>query len=152
MWRTIAEGKTLNNLRATVKDQDIPKGTPIRFELDLKLPVARAFDLAGAEFLFKGNMPDNVKLIDVHSYGNSIVIIEAESDGVWILPIIAFLGTNWFRMGLLALGITLSLGFLVTAIKVKSPLPVIKETRNVILAISAVLALILVGYFLIRRS
>lgn len=120
-WAVIAEGATLDTLKAAVPDQEFGKGVPIRFEMDLKLPLARAFDLAGAEHLFSSQMPEGMDLLDVHSEGNSRVIIEAECDPVWLAAIIPIVTSKWFIMSLVAIGVMMTMGALVTAVKVEAP-------------------------------
>lgn len=120
-WVTVAEGTTLDTLVATVPDREFGKDVPIRFELELKFPFAKLFDLAGAEAIFRSKLPEGLDLVDVHSQGNSKVIIEAVSDPVSLAAIVAFVAARWLAIALVTIGITLALGLLVIAIKVKSP-------------------------------
>lgn len=121
MYRTIAEGKTLDTLRALVRDKELPTGTKVRVEMKLRLPVAHVFDLAGAEYLFKLAMPEGLILKDVYSPDNKYqVVIEAEANSPTILAIIAFIKAHWLAISLITIGLTFALGQLVEAIKIKA--------------------------------
>lgn len=118
---TIAEGTTLGELKALVADQELKKGVKVRFELELKLPVAHLFDLAGTELIFKPMMPEGLDLKDVYSPDNMYqVVIEAEADPVWIVAIVAFVKAHWLAISLISIGVMFTLGFLVIACKIKA--------------------------------
>ncbi|MBA7706936.1 hypothetical protein ES703_115795 [subsurface metagenome] len=91
-WKTVAQGKSLDELAATVSNFELKKGTKIRFEMDLNMPVAFLFDVAGAEHLFR---IDGVDVQDVHGEGWSKAVIDAEADPAWLLAIIAFIKAHW---------------------------------------------------------
>lgn len=148
-WKTVAQGATIDSLEAVVGDFELRKGCPIRYTMDLKLPLAKAFDLAGAEWLFKGVMPEGVALKDVHSAGWSTVVIEAEADPAWLLAALAFVKIHWIGLGLIAIGLTFTLGFLVMAIKMDVPEEFLKGavewTKWVVIGLA-----VLVGYRLLK--
>jgi len=151
-WQTIAEGTTLETLHNTVADRELPKGTPVRFELDLNQPVARLFDLAGAEWIFKGRMPEGLDLVDVHSEGDNRVVIEAESDPVWIVALAGFVKVHWLAISLVSIGIFLALGLLVIAIKVKSPEEAISEAKWIFIALAVIAVMLLAGFVTYKRG
>ncbi len=151
-WRTVAEGTSLDTLHNLVGDEEFGKGVPIRFELSLNQPVARLFDLAGAEWLFKNKMPEGLDLIDVHSEGDSKVIIEAESDPVWLFAIVGFVKVHWLAISLIAIGITLALALLVTAVKVKAPEKALAETKWIFIAIAVIAVVLLAGFLVLRKG
>lgn len=120
-WTTVAEGTSLDTLKQLVADVELGKGTPIRFEMTLNTPVAHLFDLAGAELIFKPQMPEGLDLLDVYSPDNQYqVVIDCEADPVHLLAIVAFVKAHWLAISLISIGIVFALGFLVTAIKIKA--------------------------------
>ena len=125
IWETIAEGDSLETLR-TVRSRKLAKGTRVRFTMTTRawagIPTARAFDLPGAELIFRPVMPEGMRLLDVHSPDDrELVVVEAEvitNPAVTTSAIVAFVAANWFRLSLVAIGITVALGFLVTSIRI----------------------------------
>ncbi|MBA7466247.1 hypothetical protein ES707_01424 [subsurface metagenome] len=115
---TVAEAGSFEELEGIMPDLDVPKGGRIRIIMELNQPVAPAFDLAGAEWLFGGIMPEGLDLIDIHGEGWTTVVIEGEADPVRLAAIPAFLVAHWLGLSLAAIGITATLGFLLLAIKV----------------------------------
>ena len=132
----VFQGPALDRLESTVDaGQQLQPGAPVVFELDLRSPVARAFDLAGAESLFRPVMPPGVDLVDVHSSGSSRVVIEgrvsdqaeqaqpghaSQGFAVAVLPIIGWIGTHWLGISLISIGLFVSLAFLISAVRGKS--------------------------------
>lgn len=117
MWQTVAEGTSLDELAATVADFELKKGTKIRFEMDLGMPVASLFDVAGVEHLF--SMPEGIDLIDVYGEGWSKAVIEAEADPAWLLAIVAFVKAHWIAI---VIG-TFVLLVLVSFIRISADIP-----------------------------
>ncbi len=115
---TVAEAGSFEELEGIMPDLEVPKGGRIRITMELNQPVAPAFDLAGAEWLFREVMPEGLALIDVHGEGLTTVVIEGESDPVRLAAIGAFLVAHWLGLSLTAIGIAAALGFLLLAIKV----------------------------------
>ncbi|MBA7620266.1 hypothetical protein ES703_27612 [subsurface metagenome] len=95
MWKTVAEGKSIDELVATVGNFELKKGTKIRFEMDLNMPVAFVFDLAGVEHLFS---IDGVDIKDVYGEGLWKAVIEAEADPAWLVAILAFIRAHWIAI------------------------------------------------------
>lgn len=91
-WKVVAQGNSLNQLAATVGNFELKKGVPIRFEMNLNMPVAFLFDVAGAEHLFH---IDGVDINDVYGEGWSKAVVEATSDPVWLVALIAFVKAHW---------------------------------------------------------
>lgn len=150
-WVTIAEGTSLSNLKQLVADRELKKGVPVRFEITLNLPVAHAFDMAGAEHIFRPMMPAGLDLKDVYSPDDKYqVVIEAESDPVWIVAIVAFVKAHWLAISLITIGIALALGFLVASIKVKAPIEALEETRNIMIIVAVIVAIALIGFLTYR--
>ena len=115
---TVAEAGSFEELEGLMPDLDVPKGGRIRITMELNQPVAPAFDLAGAEWLFEDVMPEGLDLIDVHGEGLTTVVIEGEADPVRLAMIPAFLVSHWLGLSLAVMGIAATLGFLLLAIKV----------------------------------
>jgi len=115
---TVAEASSFEGLEGIMPDLGVPKGGRVRITMELNQPVAPAFDLAGAEWLFRDVMPEGLDLIDIHGEGLTTVVIEGESDPVRLAAIAAFLVQHWLGLSLVAIGIAAALGFLLLAIKV----------------------------------
>ena len=96
-WKTVAQGRSLDELAATVKDFELTKGTKIRFELDLNMPVSFLFDVAGIEHLFS---IEGVDITDVYGEGWSRGVIEAEADPAWLAAIVAWVGAHWVAIAI----------------------------------------------------
>ena len=119
-YKLVAEGHVFEDLRATIANMELPKGAKVRVEMDFKVPgVGRAFDLPGAEWIFRTMVPDGVDLIDVYGEGSK-GIVEMESDPVWLLPMILFIQSNW--VAIVIAGFTL--GLVVTMIRIFAAIPV----------------------------
>jgi hypothetical protein len=116
-WVTVAEGAALGELQPTVEDLELPKGAPLRAVIDLKVPVGPAFDLAGAELVFKSWAPDGTVVTDVHSEGLINAVVEMQADPAWLLAVVAFIKAHW--VAILISG--LALAALVAFIKLEAP-------------------------------
>lgn len=122
LWKTIAEGDSIEDLKLLVADYKLPKGTPVRFEMTLKMPIARTFDLAGAEQLFQATMPEGLTVKDVYSPDDKYeVVVEAEANSPTVLAVVAFVKLHWLALSLLSIGLVFALGFLVSAIRISTP-------------------------------
>ncbi len=106
-WQVAAEGTNIWDLESTIGELKLPKGSKLMMVIDLKLPLGGAFDLPGAELIFKPFIPDGVALIDVYGEGSQ-GIVEMEADPAWLLAVLAFIKAHW-------LAITIA-GFVLTAI------------------------------------
>lgn len=119
----IAEGTSLADLTQKIGDRELKKGTPVKIEMTLKVPVAHAFDLAGAEAIFSTQMPEGLDVKDVYSPDNKYqVVIDCESDPVHIVAIVAFIKAHWLAITLVTIGLAFVLTQLVIAIKVSAPI------------------------------
>ena len=139
-WKVIAEGDT-KSLKPTVGNIDLPPGTPVRIEIDTPPGLAYVANLGGMEQIVSGKVPNQLRLIDAHAEGGSLIVLECEAVGAPVLAIVAIV---------VAVGI--ALGIVVLAIRVKAPDEIvdklIQEARNVAIAIGviAVAGLIVVSY------
>jgi len=116
-WVTVAEGPALGELRATVEDFELAKGTPLRAVIDLKVPVGPIFDVAGAELVFKSWAPEGMVVTDVHSEESTKAVVEMKADPAWLLAVVAFIKAHW--VAILISG--LALAALVAFIKLEAP-------------------------------
>lgn len=148
-WITVAEGTSIATVEARVSNFELPKGTQIRFIMQLSMPVAPAFDLAGAELIFRPMMPEGVDLIDVHGEGWRTVVIDAESDPAWLLAILVFIKAHWIALSLIAIGITFTLGVLVAAFKMEALVGVVGGVANIMMW--TVIGLGIVGAIILLR-
>lgn len=115
---TVAEAGSFEELKEIMPDLVIPKGERVRFVMELNQPVAPAFNMPGAELLFRAVIPEGLTLIDVRGEGWTTAIVECESDPIHLAAIGAFLLLHWKALALIAIGITLALGFLILSIRV----------------------------------
>lgn len=91
----MASGATPDKLRALVGDRELPKDTPVKWELDFKIPgIARLLDLWGAESIFRPFVPPGLELVDVCERGGKGVV-GMKVSGTWLLAIIAFARAHW---------------------------------------------------------
>lgn len=143
VWQTIAKGKSLSEIKATIKDQELPKGTPVRFEMTVITGVAgRLFDLAGAELIFGPLMPEGLDLKDVYwDEATRQVIVEAESDPVHLGAIILFVKAHWLAASLITIGLALSLGYIISSIRVKAPI-------SAVVGLPLIIALVVIAVIL----
>ena len=109
-WEVWAQGTGLQDLAAVISDRPLPKGSRARVVLDLTLPVAYAFDLAGAELVFRPFIPDGMDLVDVWGEGARRGIVEMESDPAWLLAILLFLKAHWLAITIGGLLLTTIIG------------------------------------------
>jgi len=104
-WKVVAEGTNLWDLRSTVGELELPKGSKVRIVMDTWAPWA--FDVAGAELIFRPFIPDGLALIDVYGEAGQ-GIVDMEADPAWLLAVLVFIKSHW-------LAITIA-GFVLTAI------------------------------------
>lgn len=106
-WKVVAEGINIWDLESTVGELELPKGSKLRVVMDLKLPLGWAFDVAGAELIFRPFTPEGMTLIDVYGEGGT-GIVEMEADPAWLLGFLVAIRTHWVAISIA--------GFLITAI------------------------------------
>lgn len=116
-WQTVGEGTSLFDLKEVVADMQLTKGTKMRVVMDLKLPVGWAFDVAGAELLFKPFVPDGMKLLDVYGEGNQ-GIVEMEADPAFLLAVLGFIKAHWLAITIAGVVLAVLVSFIVVMIKV----------------------------------
>ena len=145
-WQVVAQGMNIWDLSSTVGELKLAKGSRLKVVMDLKMPLGWAFDVAGAESIFRPFVPDGMDLVDVYGEGSQ-GFIEMEADPAWLLAVLAFIKAHW-------LAITIA-GFLLTAIiasiiilmkiAVAPALPVAAIAIGGGLALIGVLAVVLSG-------
>ena len=141
VWQRAAEGTSLLELRQLLADTELPKGSKVRIEMDLKLPLAWAFDAAGAELAFRPFVPDGMTLIDVYGEGSK-GIVEMEADPIWLIAMLAFIKAHWIAIAIAGFLLTAVIAFIVVLIKVAAaptPFPAI------VLALGIAALLLLTG-------
>jgi len=114
----VARAKNFDELVEVIPDITLPKGDPLRIVLELNLPVAKAFDLPGAELIFEPVMPEGLILEDVYGVGAWKVVIDCRVDPVGLPAVAAWLAANWKILALLAIGIPVALGLLVASVAI----------------------------------
>lgn len=114
-WLKVAEGTQFWNLKQTVEDMDLPKGTKVRIVMDVN-GFDHIFDMAGAELFFKPFVPDEMKLVDVWGE-NGQGIVELEAEGVWITAVIAGLPV-WSWIVIAGLTLAVIIAYIVILVKV----------------------------------
>lgn len=141
-WQTVAQGVNLWDLEATVADMKLPKGSDLMVVMDLKLPLGWAFDVAGAELLFKPFVPDGMALTDVYGEG-SVGIVEMKADPAWLLAILVFIKANWLAIIIAGFVLTVIIVFITVLVKiaVAPTLPVAAIAIGGALAVIALLGL-----------
>lgn len=120
---------SLGELAELTSQRELRPGSPFRITMRLNESIAHAFDLAGAEAIFRPVMPPGLTLVDVHSPDNKrTVVLDSRVDveqaqgakmrfPVVIAAIGAFIATHWVGLSLAVIGITAALGFLVASIR-----------------------------------
>jgi len=124
-WQVVAEGVSLSELRQTVGDMELPKGTRMKVVMDT--PVAWAFDIAGAEWVFQPYIPEGMTLIDVYGEGGQ-GIVDMEADPAWLVAVLAFIKAHWLAIIIAGFVLTAIISFVrvwVEVIKAPTPFPAI---------------------------
>lgn len=144
-WTEVARGTNIWDLKSTVGEMHLSKGSRIKVVMDLKLPLGWAFDAAGAEQIFKPFAPDGTSVVDVYGEGSQ-GIVELEADPVWLVALLAFIEAHWVEI--------LIAGFVLTAI-IMSIIVLVKIAVAPSLPVAAIAiigALTLGGIMLVRRK
>lgn len=130
-WEVVAEGK-LSELGSTVGELSLPKGSKMRVNLELTLPVGYLFNVAGAELLFRPMTPEGCYISDVWGSGSKayieMVVTEGgEVDGIaaWQVllgSILTFIRTHWVAIviGTFVLGLIVATAIVLVKISVAS--------------------------------
>lgn len=116
-WQTVAGGTNIWDLESAVGELELPKGSRIRVVMDLKLPLAWAFDAAGAELIFRPFTPDGMALIDVYGEGSQ-GIVEMEADPYWLLAFLAFVKAHWLAIIIAGFVLTVIIASIIVLVKI----------------------------------
>ena len=116
-WVTVAQGTSLSDLSAVVEDMELPSGTRVKVVMDLELPVAWAFDVAGAEHIFRPFVPDGLHLIDVYGEGSK-GIVEMEANSPALFVVVAFLKAHWLALSIAGFALAFLVSLIIISIKV----------------------------------
>jgi len=116
-WATVAEGTSIWNLKETVGDFQMTKGSRMRVVMETSMPWL--FDIAGAELAFKPFIPDDMKLLDVWGEDNT-GIVEMEVTGTWFLAILAFVKAHWLAITIAGFLLGVIITFITIMVKVPS--------------------------------
>lgn len=108
-WKLVAEGP-FDSLSSKVGNMELKKGTQVKIEMDLKVPVAWAFDVC-PNWGFPA--PEGMNIVDVYGEGWSKGVVIMEADPAWLLPALEFIAANWTKIALAAF----LLGLIVTMIR-----------------------------------
>lgn len=96
MWKTVAEGTSLEDLASNVGEMELSKGTKVRAVLDM--PGWHALmDVAGAELVVAQFLPPGMDILDVWGEDGK-GYIEMEADPAWLLAILAFMKAHWLAI------------------------------------------------------
>jgi hypothetical protein len=161
---TLFTTSSLANLRnLDVGNVTLQPGSRFEIEMTLRAPVGRLFNVAGAESLFRRNMPDSLDLVDVRSRSDNKVTIETRVRDVpgeaqmgiapLLIGMLGFIASKWVLISLLTIGVALSLGFLVSAVTGRG-VPVVDQITKATAGFSnlGVIALIGFGAVLIMQN
>ena len=97
-WTLVGEGNSFDDLKLLVANRELPKGTRVRFKLKLNMPIGPAFDVAGAELIFKSQMPEGLTLKDVRGDGLWEATIDAEANSPGLMAILLFIKAHWLAI------------------------------------------------------
>ena len=96
-WIVAAQGTSFSDLKETIQDMELPKGTKMKVVMDLKVPVGGSFNWAVSDWLAEKFVPDGMEFIDAYGEGSQGTI-EMESDPAFLLAILAFIKAHWFAL------------------------------------------------------
>ena len=94
-WKTVAEGPSIDQLTRTVGDTEYGKGVRMRIVMETSTPWL--FDMAGAELVFGGVVPDGWDMVDVWGE-NGKGVVEIEADPAWLVATLAFMARHWLAL------------------------------------------------------
>jgi len=97
-WTLVGEGNSLDDLKLLVADRELPRGTKVKFQLRLNLPVGYIFDVAGVEAIFRPQMPEGLELKDVRGDGWWEATIDAAANSPALGAIILFIKAHWLAL------------------------------------------------------
>lgn len=142
-WEVVAQGTSIFDLESTVGELELPHGSKIKVVLNLTLPLGWAFNLPGAELIFRPFIPDGTDLVDVYGEGSE-GIVELEADPVWLLAFLLFLKAHWLAITIAGFVLATIIALIIVLVKIAvSPaLPIAGIAIAGGLALIGVLALI----------
>lgn len=114
-WQVVAEGVSLPELTQVVGDMELPKGTKMKVVMDTWAPWA--FDMAGAELVFRPFVPSGMELVDVWGEDGQ-GIVEMEADPAWLVAVLAFIKAHWLAITLAGIALALLISFITVIVKV----------------------------------
>lgn len=114
-WETVAEGVNFTQLKAVVADMELPKGSKVRVVMDTWMPWA--FDVAGAELVFRPFVPDGLDLIDVYGEAGQ-GIVDMEADPAWLVAMLAFIKAHWLAITIAGFVLAAIISFITVMVKV----------------------------------
>ena len=144
-WQVVAEGMNIWNLESTIGELQLPKGSKMQIVLNLKMPLGWAFDVAGAELIFRPFIPEGMDLVDVYGEGSQ-AFIDLEADPAWLLAVLAFIKAHWLAIIIAGFVLTTIIASIIILVKiaVAPALPVA--------AIAIIGALVLGGFLLVSQN
>lgn len=142
-WQVVAEGTSIFDLESTVGELKLPKGSEILVVVDLKLPLGWAFNMPGAELIFRPFIPEGTDLVDVYGEGSEGTI-ELEADPVWLLAFLAFIKAHWLAITIAGFVLATIIALIIVLVKIAvvPALPIAGIAIGGGLALIGVLALI----------
>ena len=147
-WETVAQG-SLTDLQSLVGDMELPKGTRVKVEFDLSLPVGWAFDLPGAELAFRGMAPEGMGVVDVWGEGKK-GYVEMEAAPAWLVAVLAFISANW--LSIIIAGAVLSTLVYMARVSIQTPTPTGVFGALAPLALVGLVAFLALGRFGQRKG
>lgn len=114
-WKTVAVGTSIADLKSSIADIELKKGDKIKVVMDTW--TWPAFDIFGAELLFKPFVPEGVDLIDV-SGENGYGIVEMEADPIWFGALLGFIKAHWLAIAIGGAILAVSVAFIWIYIKI----------------------------------
>ena len=127
-WIVAAQGTSFSDLKETIQDMELPKGTKMKVVMDLKVPVGGSFNWAVSDWLAEKFVPDGMEFIDAYGEGSQGTI-EMESDPAFLLAILAFIKAHWFALVIAGF----LLWFIISLINVLINLPEVLRIPTLIL-------------------
>jgi len=114
-WQTVAQGVSIWELEQLVADMYLPKGAKLRIVMDTWADWA--FDIAGAELVFKPFIPEGLDLIDVYGE-NGQGIVDMEADPVWLAAALVFIKAHWLAITIAGFALATLISFIYVMVKV----------------------------------
>ncbi len=115
VWKTVAQGVSLDQMERLVENENYGKG--VRMRIVMETSVDWLFDLAGAEHVFAGVVPDGWDMVDVWGE-DGLGIVEIEADPAWLVATLAFMRVHWLALTIAGLAIWLFVSFITIMVKV----------------------------------